>query len=310
MNFNYTKKGHTFQYYAEGQDIKEHNILTDKASALLSNIKDSISKKHMSGDSHLKNQMISAMGCIDKLRSCLLYSKRISKYTNDILNSFPQNESSMFLILNDSILADYESFIFHSRAMLDRLTFFVCKQIFNQSCDRFPKFKNCILNSKKDNKTQDIINILDECTPNFIGILIDNNNQRSLRSLLIHKSTIIENTQCVFTIHYQASDKIFVFDYNILNYPLFGSTWNITKYLVFTVLRILSICFEIKNDIIADQCEPLWNNIFIDYNEFLTNDNDAFDLSVGKMNPSGVEIKTIKIDKSFLELNLKNNIII
>ena len=301
MVFDYTKKGQTLHYYAEGQDIKDHYILTDKASILFTSIKNSISKNHMSGDSDLKIKMISAMGCIDKLRSCLLYSKRIGKYTDDILNSFPKNNIGMFLISNDTILSDYESFLFHSRALLDRLTFFVCRQIYNQSCDRFSKFKIFIENSvKKNEATIKISNILDQCMPEFYGILIDDNNHRSLRSQLIHKSTILENTQCVFTIHKISNDKIYLFDYSINKYPLFGSTWSITRYLVYTVLSILSICLNLTFEISVDGSEPSWSNVFIDYNKYLTDTEDSLEISIGKMNPSGFEIKTIKIDKSFM----------
>ena len=42
------------------------------------------------------------------------------------------------------------------------------------------------------------------------------------------------------------------------------------------------------------------DNIFIDYNKYQANGEDSVDLSIGKMNPSGFEIKNIKISKSFM----------
>lgn len=302
MNFNFNKKNKIIHYFAEeGQNIKDHNILSEKTSTLFNLVINTITKTHMEGDPSTRRKMVSAMGCIDKLRACLLYSKRIGKYTNIILNRIPQDKYGMYLISDDTILAEYESFIFHSRALLDRLTFYVCKQIYNQSCDRFSKFKKCIEHSiRKDSITDVIIKYIDKCLPMFVGILIDDGQKRCLRSKLIHKSTIIEETGCAFTIFRQPQGHVFLFDYSILNYPLFGSTRDLTKYTVYIVLGILSTCFEISNDIVIDDCNPLWDNIFIDYNKYQANGEDSVDLSIGKMNPSGFEIKNIKISKSFM----------
>ncbi len=300
---DFTKKDQNFYYKAVGQNINEHKILNTDASTVFNNLYKEISRQHSQNETN-KSRLISFHGCIERLRSCLLYSKRLSKHHIDICNQKMPEPGGLIAYDWNTARFDFESFIFHSRALLDRLTFLICKQIYNQDCDKFNKIIKCLKNSvKSDKKVERTLEIIEQCFDSFEGLLFDKNNEKSLRSSLIHKSTISENTICAFTFHCLSNSEIIRFDYEIKEYPLFGSTWNITKYISFLTLNLLGIYLDISDTVSFDQCNPLWENKFIHFSKYIKNDENSINLSIVKMNPSGFEIQTEKLDKSVLNIS-------
>jgi len=301
MNFN--KEGVEYKYVAIGQERPDINILKSQAIEFIINLKALISKKHQDEDLLQKKKMSSLHGCIVRLKGILRQSERLAQYCQEIYNLKLPNQKSFTAFTHDYALFDFESMLFQARSLLDRITFYISKQQYNQDCDTFNKLKNVLENSvKRDLMVQQLIELIDKTTPIFSGLLIDSNNKKSLRSDLIHKSTIGERSSSGFGINIISEHKVIRFDHEIKKYPLMGSAWLLTKYITFFTLNVLSLVLEYNKKILIEDCEPTWKNNFIHFSSFLDPSLQGPRLSIIKLTASGFEIKTRNLKPNVLEL--------
>ena len=186
--------------------------------------------------------------------------------------------------------------------MLDRITFFIAKQIYGQDCDSPKKLKNIINNFTKKNKRADqAMQIIDEAMPAFYGVILDaENGDKSLRSHLIHKSTSGESTTCSFTIHTAPEKRVIRFDSEIKGYPLIGSAWKLSQYIPFISLNLLGVYLGHDNAISLDECMPMWSNNLKCFSEHIDESENGPKFSILTMNPSGTEIITKHLKQSVL----------
>jgi len=214
----------------------------------------------------------------------------------------------MVAFRNNIALFDFETLLFHSRALLDRITFFIARQIYNQDCDRPNKLKNVLLDFiKKDMRANQAIKILDETMSTFCGLIIDSDTDKSLRSHLIHKSTSGESTTCAFTIHTAPENTVIRFDYEIKAYPLMGSAWLLSSYIPYFALNILAVYIGHDNILRLDDCKPIWENNLICFSQNIDHSGCGPKLSIAKMHPSGFELISKNLKPSVLsdEKNVK-----
>ena len=66
-------------------------------------------------------------------------------------------------------------------------------------------------NSKRDDKTDSILNILDNATW-FEGKLIEGNLQDNLRTFVAHKQSISERLETYLQVHRLSQDKVLLYD--------------------------------------------------------------------------------------------------
>ena len=89
------------------------------------------------------------------------------------------------LFLAIEVSSDFESLLLQSRAAFDRLINFISKHYGNDS-DRFSRLHKILQNSKKDEKTDSILSIINNANW-FEGKLIEDGLQNNLRSFVMHK---------------------------------------------------------------------------------------------------------------------------
>lgn len=298
MNFNFNKKGVDYKYTAIGQESPNVKILKQPALEYIKVLKRIISKEHENGDVNKKNQMISLLGCYERLEGFLHQSYRLSIYANKIYLFPSYGPGTTCSHRENFALYDYELLLFQGRAILDRLTFYISKQVYNQDCSRFDKLSNVLGDFlKKDKRAKTAIDLIEDSTSFFKGLLIDGENyKKSLRSRLIHKSTIGESLTCVFTIHTLPDGRVIRFDYEVLEYPLFGSTWILTKYIAYFCLNIIGLYLNHDKRIDIKECEPIWENKFAHFSSFIENKHKGIEFSIINMNPSGFELITRKLN--------------
>jgi len=246
--------------------------------------------------------MVSAQGCLERLEAFLVQSKRLSEHNKSVCNQPAPPPGSMEAFRDTTAIFDFETLLFHSRALLDRITFFITKQIYNQNCDRPNKIKNVLSNFiKKDGRASRAIQIIDEVMPTFSGLIVDGEKGvKSLRSHLIHKSTSGESTTCAFTIHSAPENKVIRFDYEIKGYPIIYSAWELSKCIPFISLNLLGIYVGYDIAITLNECIPIWENNLKCFSHFIDETGSGPKFSTIKMHPSGIEIKTRCLKPSVL----------
>lgn len=303
MDFNFTKEGKQYDFHAVTPKRSDFNALGDKAARYLAKLEQIISEKHQEEDNTQKQLMISSYGCIERLTAFLLQSKRLAQHAQEIYKQSSPRPGEMLAFIRNEVLFDFESLIFHARALLDRLTFYLAKQFYNQDCSRLNKLRNVLDNFKqKDPRVQQALSIVDESLPHFSGLLIDTeDNVKSLRSGLIHKSTTWETTTCVFTFHSLPDGRAIRFDYEIQQYPLIGSAWLLSKYVPFFALNILGIYMGAEYLLPLKECEPIWENRLSHFSYYLDPTSSGPRFSIVKMNPSGADIITKLLKPSVLK---------
>jgi len=301
MSLNFNKKEQEYGYLAVGNEENNFGVLNEKAHNYFRQIQRIIYNKHNDGDKDQKRLMVGAQGCLERLESILILSNRLDVYNKSVCNQQHPSPGSFVGFKITNAMFDFESILFHSRALLDRITFFISKQIYNQDCDKPNKIINVLNNFvKNDNRASQAIQIVDDSMPAFLGLIIDNDNEKSLRSHLIHKSTIGENTTCVFTIHSAPGNKVLRFDYEVKGYPIIGSSWELSKFIPFYSLNLLGIYIGCDKTIALHDCIPIWKNNLIHFSNLIDETESGPKFSTVKMNPSGFEVNTSFLKPSIL----------
>jgi len=303
MSFDFNKKGSKYQFVAFANDNTNFGVLGKKALTCFCELQKIVSKTHEHGDVKQKNLMVGAQGCLERLEAFLVQSKRLSEHHQSVFNQPAPPPNSLAAFRNTIAIFDFEALLFHSRALLDRITFFIAKQIYDQDCDKPNKIKNVLNNNfvKNDERASRAIKIIDEAMPLFCGLIVDKESGvKSLRSHLIHKSTSGESTTCVFTIHSAPGNKVVRFDYEIMSYPIMGSAWELSKYIPFISLNLLSIYVGYDVTITSNECTPIWVYNLKCFSHFIDKSASGPRFSIIKMLPSGVEINTKHLKPSIL----------
>jgi hypothetical protein len=199
-------------------------------------------------------------------------------------------------------LIDFESLLFHGRSSLDRVAFFIAKQIYRQDCDDYHKLANMLDNFKaKDPKASSLINIITAANPIFEGIMYDvPSGKKSLRSHLIHKSTASENASARFTVHCIAPQKQIAFDSILDSYPIFNTSQSLGEGLAFVILNTLSLYLELGKTLPFEKFGFKWKSKMVDYREYLSDNNNAISFTIWNTTPSGCTLSPVLLRPEIL----------
>lgn len=149
MDFDFNKKGQRYGLAAVAGDENNFGVLNEAAFKYFWQLQKVISKTHQHGDEPKKRLMVGAQGCIERLEAFLVQSHRMSQHHKSVCSQ-PHPPAGAMASFRDTVAVfDFETLLFHSRALLDRITFFVAKQNYNQACDKPTKLKNVLINFKK-----------------------------------------------------------------------------------------------------------------------------------------------------------------
>lgn len=306
MSFDFNEKGKQYKYTAGENDKTNYDVLGISASDFFHKLQKIVSITHQNGDAHQKILMIGAQGCLERLTGFLIQSQRLSKHNENIHNQTAPPPGAMTAFRNNEALFDFETLLFHARALIDRITFFIAKQIYNQACDKPNKLKNVLINFiGKDSRANAAINYLDETIPIFRGLIIDSDTDKSLRSHLIHKSTSGESMTCAFTIYTSQNKKVLRFDYEINTYPLIGSAWLLSNYVPYLSLNMLAVYLGYNSELKIDECIPMWENNLICFSKQIDQTGSGPLFSMIKINPSGFELISKNLKQSILSCENK-----
>ena len=123
MSFDFNKKGQKYGFVAFANDKTDFGVLSEKAFKYFCELQNIISKKHQHGDEAQKKLMVGAQGCLERLEAFLVQSNRLSEHNKSVCNQPSPTLGSMVAFRDTTAIFDFETLLFHSRALLDRITF-------------------------------------------------------------------------------------------------------------------------------------------------------------------------------------------
>lgn len=210
-------------------------------------------------------------GCLAKLETSILQIQRLSNHQNELLalaiNNFVNPDVRDQVFRGSEISSDFESLLLQSRAALDRLTSFITGRYGKGSyTDKFSKLRNTVQNSKRDDKTNSILSILDNANW-FEGKLVEDKLQENLRSFVAHKQSISERLETYFQIHRVNQDQFLLYDMVSKDFPFFKTAYDIGKNLSYIILNMLAL-FTTRQIFEARHYNPNWKNRSIVLSDF------------------------------------------
>ena len=293
MCTDFNQKGKMIGVEALKGDRAYYSLLNNEVKSFI----EAISSEIAASDQNRQTNYLAvgASGCLERLSACVLQLYRLAMHEKDIRAQAPQQPGEMVGVRKAEALFDFEALLFHSRSALDRVSFFIAKQIYRQDCDKFTKLARVLSNfEKKDIRAKRLIQIISETSKIFEGIVIDSfSGQKSLRSHLIHKSTAEENSTVSFTLHCLSDQRRLAFDCILNGYPLFGTAKRLGEGLSFLVLNALSLYLGGDKILSLENCKMAWENNMVDFQEFQTNDENGERFFLWAVSPSGFWIKSV-----------------
>jgi hypothetical protein len=174
MQRDFNQQGQNYNYLALGQKAIDYGILQEPGRNLLSLLTEKVSRDLTEASPKEEKALLNIHACLQRFRSLLLQSSRIANHSQEALRIIPPPGAMLAAGIDDTCI-DFESLLFHGRAALDRLTFYLCLQHYNQpNADRFSKLRNVMLNfNKEDPKARKTLDFLEEVLPSLEGILVD-----------------------------------------------------------------------------------------------------------------------------------------
>jgi hypothetical protein len=97
--------------------------------------------------------------------------------------------------------------------------------------------------------------------------LTKDNISMSVRDIIAHYSSFNETTEYSFTIARVRKDEFIVTDMESHGIQLFQCTWNLSYYLPFIVLNVLS-SYTIKEKLDLTDCIPKWENLTVRVSDY------------------------------------------
>ena len=154
-------------------------------------------------------------------------------------------------------------------------------------------------NSKKDEKTDSILNILDNAN-SFEGNLVEDRLQNNLRTFVAHKQSISERLEIYFQVHRLSQDKILLYDMVSKGFPFFKTVYEMGKNLSYVFLHMLAL-FTTRQIFDLPYYNPNWKNRSVVLSDFAIISSGRLRIPlVSKMTLSGFQYTEMEVDKEIL----------
>ncbi len=289
-----------------------YGALSEGAAESLEGLHRQISSEWSAASESRRRMLLAASGCLDRLDSFLLQVSRLAEHQDRLLHEqiggvagrMPPVGNRIMVFKAADICTDFESLVLHGRAALDRLTLFVTGQHTHPATDRFSRLGNVLKNFGKDEKARQVLELLDEAGE-FAGVLTDDGSG-ALRSLIAHKSGIVEGSRNAFTVHGLGDGRLLIFDCEALGYPVVATSHALASQVPFLVINTLASYLDVDR-LDAAAFQPNWENSTAVFSDFVVQEPTDLLLFVCRMQPDGysqdtqylrteVLAKTIELD--------------
>jgi len=306
MSFDFNIKGNEYWLVATKAD-EGYSVLADKPKQMIADLRAEQAMKYRGADEKGKRWILDASGCLDRLDSFLLQVSRIAKHSELLtrlkLPGEPENAKhmagQMVMIAANEACFDFESLLFHARAALDRLAWFISAR-HGQRSDRFSRLQKILKNFiAKDGRARQMLEVLNEAN-RFPGVLTDENNGKALRSLVAHRMSISEGRETAFTVHFLEDGKRLIFDCEALKHPLLLTASKLAIDVPFVVQNAVAIYMGL-NTLPISTFKATWVNPTAVFSDHISKNESEPRFSVVGTNPDGVQMRSRHLVSSVLD---------
>jgi hypothetical protein len=237
--------------------------------------------------------------CISRLNAVLLQISRIAihadvsnwKIESAIASIKELPPESAFAFTASEACTDFESLLFHCRALLDRITLVVSRQHKGNS-DRFSRIKNILRQaSAQDNRASKLLGLLKQ-TNTVNQVLTDLDGEKSLRSLVAHRSSIYEGISQSFTISRFKDRKFLAFDCESFGYPIVNTAHKLSLEIPFLILNAVAIYSGLHPALKIQEFTPQWDTQLVSYSDYIDSSKKGPLVCVAsKMTRNGAQLR-------------------
>jgi hypothetical protein len=196
---------------------------------------------------------------------------------------------------------DFECLLFQARALLDRFALCIDRHHGGEQ-DRFSRLgKRLVKYADADRRAGRLSNILKQAV-GLAGPLTDPTGERSLRSLLAHRSSFSEGTRVLFWVMRLKDGRFLVFDCEVHHYSVFATFREIFKLVPFVVANGLLIYTGHDKQLSLSQFEPTWKVPFVRLSDYISESETGDLVPVGvRFIPNGIRTKSVYLGRSIFD---------
>lgn len=230
-----------FAAFKEGRD--DYGVLPTKPNQLLNRLRRIIGEQWSAGTD--APSVRNYTGTLDRLRSFLLQARRMRDHEAALVSFLRVQRATgghtfQAVHAGDEACADFESLLFHGRAVLDRLTLLVARE-HGQHLDRFSRLEKFLEGSvEKTARVKGVVDLLTACK-SISGAVVDLEGRRSLRSRVIHRSSLSEGIASNFMVLALDGGRVLFLDCEAFGHGVLTLSRELAEEIPFLVLNTLKL---------------------------------------------------------------------
>ena len=303
--------GDRSQFIAIGAQRWDHETLRDRPNKLLARLHRSISQQWSTAADDERSRLRALSGYLDGVEGFLFQCSRMRQHADGMVASAtasfsklpPGSHSPSMALSAITALTDFESLLFHGRALLDRLTALWTRP-FGGGTDRFTKLSNVLsANAKADPQAHAMLRLLADAG-DVAGLLTDPPEGRgSLRSLVVHKTASGQGVSNVFTLMGVGQRRVLLIDCRTYGHGVITSSHALNQRVAHIVLGGIALLLDEK-PLSLKAFTPAWENPAVLLDEYVRDSGPLLTV-VAVMNPDGMELRREHVDRRILERALR-----
>ncbi len=307
------------QYLALGKERQDYGVLPEEAHALFRKLREELTTRWREADEETCRTLRFHAGLLDRLAGCLLQVRRMVDHRDDLVAALPgllaqvpanaqapAQPTAMAAFAANEATTDFESLLFHARAVLDQLTF-VVSRLHGESCDKYSKLQNVLGNFVEGSEPARALDGVVSEAAALAGVLTDLEHT-SLRSKVTHRETISAATTAAFTVHLLGDGRELLFDCEAFGFGVLSTTRTLATEVPFVVLNGTAQYLGVGDSLELSQLEPRWSNPTVRFSEWLDDSKRGPLLSVvSEMTPDGFGWRQEHLHAEVLEHAIEAN---
>jgi hypothetical protein len=284
----------------------DFGVLPERARLYQERLAKHVGEAWASADAAGQRRLMAQSGVLNRLSGFLLQVRRmidhrdafVASLADAIPNTTPDvvaAQPAIALAAREAI-TDFESLLFHGRAVLDQQTLAVARH-YGQQTARFSRLQNVLseftAKSEEARRFGEIVAGADR----LAGVLTDLED-RSLRSLVTHRGTV----DGAFTMQLLADGRQLLFDAEAFGYGVLDTTKTLAAEVPFVTLNGVGIYVGLPELLSRDDCEPMWKNPTIRFDDWIDPTGSGSILRVvTRMLPNGFQLRSEHLRPEVLE---------
>ena len=305
--------GNHIGYLAFGADRRDHDLLPQKAINQWDLIRGEFNTRWKgSKDPLARRRIVDLSGCLEKLEATMLQAHRLRLYHDRLISlahNHLGNQSHAVALQGSDACADFEGFLLHGRASLDRLTWFI-GDCFKNRVKSFRRIKGVLSNFEhKDSKAKELLFLVSSADDWFDGTFGKLQSSQSLRDIVAHHHSLVEGTRTCFGVQLITQNSALLIDCEIElpglsdRFPILKTTHQSIRYVAFLILNSVAVFLDIER-LSLEEYQTTWTNHSVAVSDYVMAEPAGSPLgkntlsTVRRMTPDGFEYGIDNVDPS------------